>query len=80
MSGLTKQEKKDIAEIVSTTLKNHNACPHGIDAETADNLKDLGQTWKIGKKTIIITFFSGIVTGLGGLIALGITAKIKQWF
>ena len=76
--SLTKQDKRDIAQLFADHQPSIK-CPHGIDADTADNLKDLGKTWKIGKKAIIVTFFAGIASGLGGLIIVGIIAKIKSW-
>ena len=80
---MTERDRKLLAKDIASELKDHKpeiSCPHGIDAETAASLKDLGQTWKIGKKTLIITFFTGAATGLGGLIGLGIIAKVKSWF
>ena len=77
---MTEKDKRDIAKIVSSQLKQHHTCPHGIDADTAASLKEFGQTWKIGKKTVLTTFFAGIAAGLGGLIILGIIAKVKSWF
>jgi hypothetical protein len=79
---MTQKDKQDIAKYIAEELKNHEpkiTCPHGIDAETAASLKEFGQTWKIGKKTLTVTFFSGIAAGLGGLIVLGIIAKVKSW-
>lgn len=79
---MTAKDKKDIAKYLADELRDHKPkiiCPHGIDADTAENLKDLGKTWKIGKKAIIVTFFAGAASGLGGLIVLGIIAKVKSW-
>ncbi|MDD5697295.1 MAG: hypothetical protein PHH77_01645 [Victivallaceae bacterium] len=76
---MTEKDKQDIAEIIGIQLERHRACPHGISTETAAGLKEFAETWRTGKKAVLVTVCTGVITGIGGLIVLGLAAKIKSW-
>ena len=76
---MNEKDKQEIAAIFEDILAAHTpACPHGIDAETASNLKAFAEAVRIGKKTIYKTFFGAIATAIIGAIVLGILEIIKK--
>ena len=74
---MTEQDKKDIAAIMTTVLKEHAAvCPHGIDRNTADTLRNLAESLQEGKKTIRQTIYGAVAAILLG----GVILALKHLF
>ncbi len=80
---MTAKDKKDIAKYIADELKTHQPviqCPNGIDAETAQGMKELVGIMKTGKKAatwvIVTAFISGVVT----LVVAGFWSKVAAFF
>ena len=74
---MTEQDKKDIAAIMTSVLKEHApVCPHGIDRDTADTLRNLAESLREGKKTFRQTIYGAIAAILLG----GIILALKHLF
>ena len=78
---MTEKDKQAIADKVVMGLKDFKAeCPHGIDLQTAMNLKEFSDTWQSGKKTAIKVIIIGIISTLMGFVVAGIMTKYKSIF
>ncbi len=72
------KDKQEIAAIFREVLaQNPQGCPNGIDAATAEQLKDFAEALREGKKTMRKTIIAAIATMILGALVLGIKELIK---
>ena len=74
---MTEQEKTEIAEVFARVLAEHPiGCPNGIDAKTAETLKNFAQALQTGQKTAL----KAIVTLIVGAICTALGIGVKELF
>lgn len=74
---MTEQDKQEVGVILAAVLKqNPIGCPNGIDAATAETLKNFAQAIQTGQKTAL----KAVVTLLVGLICTAIGIGVKELF
>ena len=74
---MTEQDKQEVGAILATVLEKHPiGCPNGIDAKTAETLKNFAQALQTGQKTAL----KAIVTLIVGLICTALGIGVKELF
>jgi hypothetical protein len=74
---MTEQDKQEVGAILTAVLEQHPiGCPNGIDAKTAETLKNFAQALQTGQKTAL----KAIVTLIVGAICTALGIGVKELF